>query len=109
MSQSTDKSRLQEWKEKLNQQKLSDLTITSWCRQHDISIQTFYYWKRKAAPKTTLIRSDFTEISVQQKLDPKSKEIGVSLEYHNFCIHLEKEFDRSALKQCLRILKELSC
>lgn len=40
------------WQERLQQQKNSGCTISNWCEQHKLSVQTFYYWQKKfATPK----------------------------------------------------------
>ncbi|RIZ54466.1 IS66 family insertion sequence element accessory protein TnpA [Vibrio sp. PID23_8] len=45
-----DKNHL--WQERFQQQKDSGITINEWCEQHQLSVQTFYYWQKKlTAPK----------------------------------------------------------
>ena len=35
------------WQQRLAEQQASDESVTSWCFRHDISLQTFYYWRRQ--------------------------------------------------------------
>lgn len=35
------------WQRKIDDQHASGLSITAWCVQHDISPQTFYYWRKQ--------------------------------------------------------------
>ncbi|MCR4687449.1 MAG: hypothetical protein K5659_07755 [Lachnospiraceae bacterium] len=38
-------ARLQEWATRCSDQKSSGLTVPEWCRQNNLSIHKFYYWK----------------------------------------------------------------
>ena len=97
-----------QWKEKIIDQSQSGLSIAAWCRQNNIKIHTFIYWRDKCQPKS-IDRSDFKEVPIQQIVDTLPKKSGISLQYQEFCIFLEQQFDATALKHCLQILKELSC
>lgn len=97
-----------QWKEKIIDQSQSGLSIASWCRQNNIKVHTFIYWRAKCQPKS-IDRSDFKEVQIQQIADTNPKKSGISLQYQEFCIHLDQQFDSAALKHCLQILKELSC
>jgi len=100
----------EQWKERVLNQSQSGLSIAAWCRQNHIVPCTFYYWRDKFLPKTSLDRADFKEIP-EQSLEDKvlSQDSGISLQFHEFCIHLDRQFDSFCLKECLKILKEVSC
>ncbi len=53
------------WKERIQQQQASNLSIEKWCRQHQIRPHTFHYWKEKLFPKQ-LQRSSFAELNVKR-------------------------------------------
>lgn len=102
-------STIEQWKERVSNQRDSGLSIAAWCRQNNIATQTFYYWRDKFYPKPSLKRADFKEALSQQNIDTQTRKSGVSLQYLGFCINLEQNFDKAVLKGCLELLKELPC
>jgi hypothetical protein len=109
MPRPASEERRQQWKEAILKQRESGLSITSWCRQSQIDVHTFNYWRNKFFPKATIDRSDFKEIPNRHNTDIPNKETGILLKYQGISIHIDKHFDYSTLKQCLNALKELSC
>lgn len=102
MAQPFSEELKQQWKENILKQRQSKLSMASWCRQNEIAIHTFYYWKSKLFPKPTLDRSAFTE-AVEEK---KKFVDEIVLEYHGFNIHLNEHFNPSTLKKCLEALRK---
>lgn len=39
--------RLEQWRQIINEQLNSGVTVKDWCSQHDITPRQFYYWKKK--------------------------------------------------------------
>lgn len=107
MPRRTSEDSLSEWKEKISEQQQSGLSVAAWCRQHDIAVQRFFYWRDKLFPKLPLKKSDFAEVIKEQTARVDSS--GVILKYCGYEIHLERNFDGSVLKKCLQMLLELSC
>lgn len=99
----------QQWKVSILKQRESGLSIASWCRQNNIAVHTFYYWRDKLFTRATIDRSDFKEILEQKNVDISNKNSGIFLEYQGISIHIDRQFDPSALKECLKALKEMSC
>jgi hypothetical protein len=91
----------EQWKEKILKQRQSKLSLTAWCRQSGVAIHTFYYWQRKLFPEPCLNRADFTESANEIQ-----SSTGIILEYQNFKIHLQEDFNSSILRQCLEVLKK---
>jgi hypothetical protein len=89
----------QRWKDRINEQRKSSLSISLWCQQNKIPIHHFHYWQSKLFPKT-IGHSTFTEIA------DKSKATEIVLEYQGFNIHLNQHFDPVTLKKCLEVLKK---
>ena len=54
-----------EWKNIVEQQRKSDLSIEKWCLQHQIKPHTFHYWKDKLFPRQ-LQKSSFTELNMKR-------------------------------------------
>lgn len=104
MAQPLSSAEKQEWQKRILKQQESGLSIKQWCCNHQIPVHAFYYWKKRLHfANTPLNRSSFFELP-----QPK-KENGITIEYCEFRVLLEKGFEPSILKQCLTILKELSC
>ena len=102
MGLSASKQVQNEWKNKIIEQRQSNLSITSWCRQNHVAVHSFYYWRDKFFPKAPLDRSAFKEISETTSFSCG----GIKLEFQGFFIHLDQQFDSTILKNCLKVLKE---
>ena len=102
MPEPLSEEKKQEWKDRIQKQHESGLSIKCWCEKNDVSSRVFYYWRFKLSQKTSLTRSQFTEIT-------DSRDVGISIECNGVRIHLEKHFDALILKRCLSILKEIKC
>jgi hypothetical protein len=89
----------QQWKDRINEQRSSSLSISLWCRQNEILVHNFFYWQSKLFPKT-IDHSTFTEISEE------SKATEIIIEYKGFNIHLNQHFDPDTLKRCLEVFKK---
>jgi hypothetical protein len=97
----------QKWEKLILQQKKSGLSIRCWCQKNKVTVSSFYIWQDRLFPKS-LDRSSFKELSaVREKA--LFNESTISIEYQGFCIHLEQCSDISALKQCLKALREAVC
>lgn len=51
----------QEWKDKIQNQQASGLSISKWCCDQQVNVHAFYYWKDHLCPKVPLFRASFTE------------------------------------------------
>jgi hypothetical protein len=99
MSKPLSEELKQQWKEKVLEQRSSGISEASWCRQNEVPVYNFRYWKNKFFPSSHLSRSSFSEIH------PGNDETGICLEYQNIKIHLSKHFDPGTLQKCLEALK----
>lgn len=89
------------WKNCIEQQCQSGLSIAKWCHQNQIRPHAFYYWKDKLFPKS-LNRTNFTELSAK-------KDCALTIEYQGMHIRLEKDCDIVFRKKLLTLLLEQSC
>lgn len=92
-----------QWEEKIFHQQQSKKSALRWCRDNGERYSAFLYWKRQLFPETVIKRSSFTEIT------NISKETGIALEYQGIRLYVERQFDSSTLKQCLKVLREMPC
>ena len=65
MPVATSEERKLKWKERIDEQRRSGLSVDKWCTQQQVNSATFYYWKDKLFPKQ-LQKSDFTEMPLQR-------------------------------------------
>ncbi len=89
----------QQWKENILEQRQSQLSIASWCRQNDVTVHTFYYWQSRLFPKPLLDRSAFLEAAEEDK------SVGITLECQGVNLYIKEHFNPSVLKKCLEVLK----
>ena len=91
----------QQWKDRVNEQRSSGLSVPLWCRQNKIPVYNFRYWQNKLFPKPPIDCSAFTEISIKS-----TAKTEIILAYQGFNVHLSQHFDSSTLKRCLEVLKK---
>jgi predicted methyltransferase len=89
------------WKEKIFQQQNSGLSIERWCKEKQVTVCQFHYWKSKLFPKQ-INASSFTELV-------DTKNVGITIECDGLRIHLDPNFDTVTLKRCLSVIKEGKC
>jgi hypothetical protein len=90
-----------EWKERIEQQRQSDLSIEKWCRQNQIRPNKFYYWKGKLFPKP-LERSSFNELHLKRP-------DAITLQTSGICVRMTSDCNPSLRKALFTLFAELSC
>lgn len=100
MSKSSEAKKL-EWKNFIEQQRQSGLSIEKWCLQHQIQPHTFHYWKEKLFPKL-LQKSSFTELNMKRPEAVSLQACGISIRIDNSC-------DPSLRKHIFALFAEASC
>lgn len=98
-----------DWKKLVFEWRASGKSSTAWCKKNGIHTNTFSGWKNRLeklehnsaciTPKTKFIELKNCELS----------ESGISLECNEIKIHLKTQFDFSTLKQCLEVLRGMTC
>ncbi|HLB52479.1 MAG TPA: hypothetical protein VJK48_02070 [Chlamydiales bacterium] len=73
-----------EWKNLIEQQRQSDLSIEKWCRQFQIHPHTFHYWKEKLFPKP-LQKTSFTELNIKRSDAISLQACGISIRIGSDC------------------------
>lgn len=91
MTKSVEKQNL--WKERVENQKESGLSIKAWCKQNHISVSTFLYWRNRG-------KKSFRELVDDNPLS------GLYISpFGN--VEIRKEFDGFALKEVMKCLRNL--
>ena len=98
---STSQEKQLEWKNLIEQQRQSDLSIEKWCLQNQIKPHTFYYWRDKLFPKQ-LEKSSFTELNMKRA-------DAVSLQARGLYIRMGSDCDPHWRKQLFAMFAGLSC
>jgi hypothetical protein len=90
-----------EWKNLIEQQRQSGLSVDKWCLQNQIRPSTFQYWKDKLFPKR-LQKSNFAELNVNR---PDT----ISLQARDLYVRIGNDCNPHLRKQLFAIFAELSC
>ena len=90
-----------EWKNIIEQQRQSGLSIDKWCRQNQTSPHNFRYWKYKLFPKS-FQKSSFTELSMRRS-------DAVSLQARGIYIRMGSDCNLNLRKQLFALFAEVSC
>ncbi len=66
--------RVQLWMERITECRSSGMSVRAWCREHEISEKTYYYWQRRLYQQmiSTAETVRFAEISCQEETVPNS-------------------------------------
>lgn len=94
------------WKERLKDFDKSGLTIKAWCKENQLKVHQFYYWRKKfnaeQTPSITLVPIDLTQMNNQTIQDSTMKiHVGsINLEIHS-------GFNPSQLKEVMKVLMEI--
>lgn len=94
-----------QWQALVEQQIESGLTVTEFCRQHELSFN--YFCKRKRAiqkaPKLEQQLNQFIKLQSKAETIPVT-ETGLIIHYHETQLHLATEIDPNWVAQLLQAL-----
>ncbi|WP_315707916.1 IS66 family insertion sequence element accessory protein TnpA [Brenneria uluponensis] len=66
----TSHEKQQYWSQLFVQQAQSDLSITNFCKAHQINIGTYYYWKQKLSDHSSTLRIHPVRVQEYRDLSP---------------------------------------
>jgi hypothetical protein len=90
-----------EWKNLIEQQDRSGLSIEKWCLQNQIRRSTFLYWKEKLFIKP-LQKTSFSELN-------RKRADTISLQARGLHVRLSSDCDPHLRKQLFDLFMEASC
>jgi hypothetical protein len=90
-----------EWKNLIEQQRQSGLSIEKWCLQNQIRPYNFHYWKEKLFPKQ-LQKSSFAELNMKRPEE-------LSLQARGLYVRMGSDCDPHLRKQLFALFAELPC
>jgi len=107
MEKSKDSSgRRRFWQQHLQNWKSSGLSQAKYCRQHELSLKSFVYWKRKDKGLSTAVCLVEVPVQRQSKVSypPYSSSLSLVVGSH-YRIELDRGFDTQVLDQLLGFLE----
>jgi hypothetical protein len=99
------------WKAHIDAWKASGLKQSQYCRQHDLKLHQFVYWRRKYHPASTtapvsLVRLDLPGQAFHRPISSPASPLRVIVGADRR-IEVERDFDPVALKQLVQTLERL--
>lgn len=94
------------WEQHLRDYKSSGLSQAEYCRQHELSLKSFLYWKRKDKGVSKAVC--LVEVPVQRQPQVSFPPYASSLRLvvgNHYRIELDRGFDTQALDQLLGFLE----
>jgi hypothetical protein len=79
-----------EWSKRLERFKRSGLPLTQFCKQENVGVQSFYYWKKHLAPKER--QSSKARVSAIEP-DARSNDLRVRCTVHAGTIRIECDIE----------------
>ena len=117
------------WREQLERQAASGLSIAAWCRQNQVAITSFHYWRRTIArrdkpiaipqPEPALAATAFVPVFVETasqvqrpQPDPLLHDadwIEIHFQHHSARVRVAPGFDAPTLLRLLDVLEQRTC
>ena len=58
------------WEERIHACQNSDLTVAAWCREHQISVATYYYWRKRVSANDEMLSVNLDSRINMTRLEP---------------------------------------
>lgn len=116
------------WREQTQRQAASGLSIAAWCRQNQVAISSFHYWRRTLARRDKLITTTMTDPALAAAFVPVLLEtrphaqppqpdpvihdaalIEILLHHRSARVRVAPGFDASTLARLLDVLEQRAC
>ena len=99
--------RASEWRQRLDAQFSSGLSVSAWCRAQGVEKNSFYRWRRRLSEAVCVSGSQFIAVSVDP---PDVAEASVLLLRVGLVrIEVASGFDATLLRDVLNVLESRSC
>jgi transposase-like protein len=109
------------WRRLIREQQASGLGISAFCREHEVSLSSFFQWRRKlrerprrdepgAAPDTSQEDSAPRFVPVELPAPPTAGRVGCEIVLADGCrVLVPTHCDASWLREIVGVLKEGTC
>jgi hypothetical protein len=105
----TRAEKVERWQVLLRQQSGSGLSAAAFCREHNVGIKRFYWWKRRlrgAGPgSSAAAQRGFVELAPPRWLAAAGSGVSIRLDERT-SIQVERDFDAVTLKAVLTAVRE---
>ena len=96
----TIEERYAHWREVIEEQKSSGLSIADYCRSRNIRSSYFYSWRRRIQ-KRQMSGSGFLEL----RSSVSGPDTGIRIGFGNLCIEVQRNFDPITLRSVLACIE----
>ena len=97
------------WEKRFSEYEASGQSIVSWCKEHSIKINQFYYWRRRLRLDRVEKRQPVKWLSID--LDPSKQKShdtdSISIHVGQATIELKKGFDQQLLREIIQVLHSI--
>lgn len=101
MPRPTSEDKKLEWKNLIEQQRQSGLSIDRWCQQNQIQPHTFHYWKDKLFSKP-LQKNSFAELNMKRP-------DAILLQLRGLYVRIGSDCNPDLRKRLFALFTEVSC
>ncbi len=106
--------RLAEWASLIEEQKRSGLTVRGWCKEHHVSVSTFYLWQNRLFKSITVkqpmvacpTEPSFVEVTPIKQISQSTP--SICLQYDNVKVSIESGADPATVQAVILALQK-SC
>ena len=101
---------VQEWKDRLEDFTLSEMTVQQWCDFNSLSAYQYYYWKRRLATtqQDTTEKPRFLAVGIVGAPSPQAPG-GVTIRIAGAAIEVAAGFDPDRLRAVVQALGAQAC
>ena len=96
----TIEERYAHWREVIETQKTSGLSIADYCRSRDIRTNVFYAWRRRIQ-KRQMDQQGFIEL----RSSVSGMDTGIRIVSGNLCIEVQRNFDPTTLRSVVACIE----
>jgi hypothetical protein len=105
------------WEVHLERWQKSAVTATAYCKEHQLSIDSFKYWQYRILPHTRVSRGskEFVEVSITEHtsravIEQTREAVSILLETPlGYKIHIPRDLSQTELSLLLFSLRQASC
>lgn len=100
MNKQEQQKNREEWRRRIGEWEASGLTQVEYCKQNELKISAFLYWRKKFSEKKSA-RASFVEVP----LSPINRFSLIRIEIGNrFCVEVGNGYDPAALEHIIGFL-----
>jgi len=103
--------RLRQWTQIIQEYQSSGMTVTNWCKQHNINTKSYYYWLRRiramACESETLLQKPTHQQIVPVAFKPSKATAAVTIHLPSISVDIHDGASRTTIEAVLASLKSI--